>query len=389
MLTLKKIKEKDSVTPEWTLIEEEKSNKVDALFSLYEKDKPKAKIYYHLNKGHFTVVRKLLFEFPNGDFKFVIIHKTYGISSTNKMYSREKTIKSVMYKNKKFYSYDNTYKKAFVCPLTFGLLHNFNSGFKNHEFVIGYLTTRFGWLRYVSENTFWDMSFNTIISKKLFNLKAMLRYRYNCPYPIAKFVHAYCITTPNPKGYLTAWKQIRNNLINIENLSESMFKNNIFQDACKMGQMVSEKINCSWGEKRLTLEHDKWSKIVTNVLLENEPLKILNVNPIYVEFAKHSGLELLTTNHELIAEGKRMNHCVATYANTVDNGSCGIYKAFGGTLELRKNGPKLYISQYRNHSNNSMANDIYNKVDDMVLSFKPEHDSYSFYHTVDSNDLPF
>lgn len=384
-------KEVTSTKPNWTLIDEYKSLKVDALFDVYAKDKAKAKIYYYLNKGSFVTTRKVLFEYDNGDFKFVHIRKTYGISSTNKMYSHEKTLESIMYRNHRFYLYNNKGSKSFIQSLSFSNLRVFLHEFGNDTTIMNYITSRFGWLRFISEDSLcWNIIFDTVVKKKLFNQKAMYRYIYGCPYPIAKFVHNYSSNTRNPLKYLKVWKEMRKNLYNIESLSEELYRNHLFQDTCSMGQMVGEKVNCSWGLKRLKTEHDKWSKIVTEVLLENEPLMDLTIHPIFVEFATHSGYTLLTTNHALISEGRNMNHCVGTYSSAVNNGYSGIFRAYDHTLELRRSGNKLSISQYMGHSNIAAPLELRNQVDGFLSTFVSSETYEGFYHKVnEGDDLPF
>ena len=105
----------------------------------------------------------------------------------------------------------------------------------------------------------------------------------------------------------------------------------------------------------------------------------LNIHPIYTEFAEHGGLQIFTSNHDLIAEGKLMNHCVGTYSGSVNRGVCGIFKAFGYTLELRKhmNGV-LYISQYMGYNNSAVPNDIYQDVLELIKTFKPSKRSLEY-----------
>jgi len=381
---------KDEVTtkPTWRLLSMDKNAKLDTLFDVYATDKAKAKIYYHLNKGSFSTVRRVLFEYLNGDFKFVIIRKTYGISSTNRMYSSEKTLESIIYKNKKFYLYNNNNGK-FIKQLSYYDIHVFNNQFGHKEDVYDYLVQRFGWVRFIrDEHTFGWIPFNTIISKRLYNKKALLRHIYGCPYPVAKFVHDYTINCRAYLKYLPVWKEMRKNLINIENLSIEMFRNSLFQDSCRFAQMLGVKVNCSWGLKRLKSEHDKWSKIIIAVLLENEPLIELTIHPIFIEFAAHSGFELLRTNHELIAEGNIMNHCVGTYSPSVNRGTSGIYRVNGHTLELTRNSNGVRINQLMGHSNCNAPIELNKYVDTFIKSFEPSELSVG-YLVNDESDLPF
>jgi hypothetical protein len=384
------IKDAEGVKPNWTLISEYKNSTVDTLFELYAKDKAQAKIYYHLNQSSFTVIRKVLFEYANGDFKFVKIHKTYGISSNNKMYHSEKTLESIIYKNKKFYHYSNHYKKPFITTLSFSNLRMFLNNFGNDNVVLDYLKSKIGWIRFIEEDYMFHMvSFNTVIKNKLYNKKAMLRHLYRCPYPVAKFVHEYTKSIPSPFKYLKVWYEIRKRLINIESLTEEKFRLNIFSDVCKFSQMVGKTVNCSWGLKRFETEHNKWNKIIVDVLLVNEPLKDLEIHNVFREFAEYSGFDMLLTNHDLISEGRLMNHCVGTYGEHVNNGLCAIYRVHNHTLEVRKNNKGLYIGQYMGYRNASAPKELYDKVKEVVDSFEPSNYYCLEVDGVFDNDLPF
>ncbi len=216
----------------------------------------------------------------------------------------------------------------------------------------------------------------------------MLRHLYRCPYPVAKFVHEYTKSIPSPFKYLKVWYEIRKRLINIESLTEEKFRLNIFSDVCKFSQMVGKTVNCSWGLKRFETEHNKWNKIIVDVLLVNEPLKDLEIHNVFREFAEYSGFNMLLTNHDLISEGRLMNHCVGTYVEQVNNGSCGIYRVYEHTLELRKNNKGLYICQYMGYGNSPAPEELYNKVKEVIDGFVGT-DYYLEVDGVLEDDLPF
>jgi len=331
----------------WTLIHESKGSMVDKLYELYKVDKEKARIFYFLKSDtldKFETRCTLLFEDKNGDFRFVRSLKRHGITSTGKMYITKKTIYSLTYNEKTgFHYYTNEYGKGFVQQLTWQHLYNFsqhvattflgNDVSNTPNVIIEYMVERFGWIRNVKDCRIWTVPFNIIVKNKLYNTKALLRYYYKCPYPQAKLVDAYCNAHSNGQ-YIKMWCEMKKSLINIESLKEELYHHPLFHDTCRMARMVGKKVNCSWSIKRLKSEHDKWSKLVTQVLLETEKLRDLKIGRIYKEFAMYSGFEMLTTNHELLEEGVRMNHCVGTYSSAVDAGNCGIYRVLGYTLEL-------------------------------------------------------
>jgi hypothetical protein len=355
------LKKNDDV--KYTLIQETKSDRLDKLLELYASDKERARIFYFLNRNEFWLSRKVLFESADGSFRFVIYNRKFGISETSKIYSRETMIESISYNGKRLYSCHRINGSIHkVRDLTFNNIKSLNDANQitwNNPLidttVIDYMKKRFGWLRYIEENSFLHfIGLNKVIINKLYNLKDLFRYQYKCPYPIANMVYTN-MSNYSDADRLVKWTEIRKRLISVENLSEEMFTNPLFFDTCKLSQMVNKKVNCSWGMNRLKLEHDKWTKIVTNVMIESEPFKKLKIARVYEDFAKFSGFELLRTNHDLIIEGKKKNHCVATYVNSVERGNCGIYRVYGCTLELRINdmfGNKvLLISQYMDYNN--------------------------------------
>jgi hypothetical protein len=114
-----------------------------------------------------------------------------------------------------------------------------------------------------------------------------------------------------------------------------MIQHHLFQDACRMARILDKKVNCSWSLKRLTEEHDKWSREITFIVLSNEPVSDLIIKEVYREFAEYSGYRLLTTNIDMLGEGMIQNHCVGTYIHKVNRGQCAIYHIEGYTLEAR------------------------------------------------------
>lgn len=377
---VKKRKVKSRGDVKWTLLHEFTNDKIDTLFKLYENNKVDAKIFYHLNKGGLSRSRTVLFEYPNGDFSFILFRKTFSISKTSKMYSSENKLESITYcKDTGFYYIDNNGKRPMIQHLSYSTLNNFCEKFRVYSMdgtnnstntvgkaILDYFNSRFGWLRNISEGEFYNISLNTIVKHKLFNERLILRYLYKCPYPQAKFIHRI-------KGgmYYRVWREMSKSLINIENLSYEFFTNGLFEDSCRFANMLDEKVNCSWSFKRLKVEHDKWNKVITRVLIENEPLRNLNIANIFEEFSRFSGFKILRTNIDLLEEGSRMRHCVGTYSSSVDSGYCCIYRVDGYTLELRHMSfnNQLMIGQYMDFGNVPAPSESLSKVTEAVSNF--------------------
>lgn len=337
---------------------------VDVLFKIYMKNKYNARVYY-MNEGNnnFNRVRVGIFDEPNGDFSIVCFRRKYGISKTNKMYNRESREFSIIKKDNKFY-----YRtKKSILPLTYNHLMAHSLEYN----IIQTLVERLPWLRYMTENSICrNVAFNTLISKKIFSLEKALKHEYKLPAPSAKLLH-------NMESYQASYlRYYIEYLINVENLHNTLptYDFSIFYDTVKMAKTLDKKVNCSWSKKRLKEEHDKWSKEITDIVFTESNRK-LSLSDIYLKFAESSGFNILQTTKEMNLEGKKQNHCVATYVSKVDSGNCAIYTISDYTLELTKkwvdNHTKqiLVISQFRGYSNSPVPKQFYKLVGDALVKF--------------------
>lgn len=376
--------------PTMRVFEETPNPKVDRLLELYKKDKRKAKILYENDRGNgYSTFRVCLFEYPNKDFRIVSLCKTFGMSKNAIIYSREKNNWAISYKHKtkSFYFIGS---KNNVKQLNLSTLLN---QVGNSSEIYEYLLNKFGWLRNLRESKHGHfISLSTVIKNKLFNERDLLKYLFKCPYPVAKII-SDTIVNYSPHDLIKVWKKAKEVLINIENLKPEILSSQYFFDTTRMAAALGKTVNCSWSEKRLKQEHDAFSKEITNVILEFEPLKYLNVAKVFLDFAEFSGFDILTTNHELIEEGKRMNHCVGTYSHSVSTGKSGIFRHGGCTLELtysqpyipfserQKEGFKeekriLNIIQYRGYSNVEAPIELTNEVKRLVELFNENIKEY-------------
>ena len=354
---------------------------VDKLIELYKKDKFKARVVFmNGSKSNYTKQDVVMFFHENGKFNIVQIIKQFGISITNKVYTYKSVVNEIIYKDNKLWFRFKHIKVFRLIQLNNDILRQWNTDTKDEVFK--FLQDRFSWLRFVLENNV-PLAYNTIIKNKLYNLNDCLKHMYKVPLPVAKMFFKHNITFALNGNY-TTWimslKSYRKYLINIENLKEEFILNTYFKDSLKMAKTLDKRINCSWSLKRLKQEHDDWSKEITNIVLENEPLRELNVNKLFVEFGLKYNYRLLNTNKELLYEGIRQSHCVGTYIDAVDNGDSGIYHIDGYTLELRKEQVfktdfsvshyRLKINQFKGFNNLTNApEELFNEVSDKLNEF--------------------
>ena len=390
-----------------TVLSESKSNAVIKLREIYEQDRQKAKVIFDNNKNNYgySDSKLCLFEYPNGDFRLVSLSRKYGMSVNAVLYGRESNnwVISYKHKTKGFYFIE---KNKNIRALTMHILNAYCATKDN--IVYDFMLKRFGWMRNLSESTHGGaLTFATIIRHKLYNEREIMKHVFKCPYPLAKMLDEHR-GSYSPWDCAKVWKEQRKVLLNIENLKPEIYTSPYFLDTTKMASSLGKKVNCSWGLKRLKQEHDNFSKEIVKVILEFEELQQLRIKKVYRDFAAFSGFELLETNHDLIAEGKTMHHCVGTYSSTVDTGTCAIYRYKGHTLDLRFRKPyvfkstdeelkkKLDINQFMGYDNVSAPKELRDEVQLILDAFNSNlidydtEDDIEWYESLNhDNDLPF
>lgn len=348
---VKEVTEKDK--HEWELISETPHPNVDNLIKVYKKDKQKARVVFCQDKTKFNYNRVVKFTKKNGDFQIVTFTVSYGISTSNIMYHRAKRTSAIYYSKKKFWYQHSDGRTMQIRPLTFGGLtgylnvyaHNLIKLKENKLYME--LRDKFFWLKVVEENKdMHTLPFNTIVAHKLFGYNDMLRYKFKCPLPVIQNLKKSGLMSKyseqseqdfSPRkasGFFKIWKECMKVLTNLDRATPELFSSPYFIDTCKMASSLSKKVNCSWGLKRLKEEHDDWSRQITQIVADCEPLHILNISSVYKSFTKFSGYKVLKTNREMIAEGMSQDHCVATYIDKVDKGECAIFHVNGFTLQV-------------------------------------------------------
>ena len=337
---------------------------VDTLFKIYEKSKFNARVFYMNGESStFNKTRLGVFDEPNGDFNIVYFIRKFGISKSNIIYSRESREHSIIKKGNKFY-YKN---KSNIKPLTVNHLKNTMLS----DIIINEMVIRLPWFRYISEhNILGNVTLNTIFSKKLFSLEKALKHEYKLPLPSAKILFKLK-SNNNQADYLKYYIEYLNNTENLHNTLPN-YDFGLFYDTVKMAKTLGRVVNCSWSPKRLKEEHDAWSKEITDIIF-TEGDRMMSIADIYLKFSDATGFKLLKTTKEMNIEGRKNNHCVATYVSRVENGGCGIYSIEDYTLELRSfwvNGKlTLNINQFRGYKNCDAPKELYNLVERELFKF--------------------
>ncbi len=373
-------KEEKKKFPEWFKkqsieLERTESPKVNSLFKFYEKNKYIARVIYMNDSSGYENWKTMLFTEENGDFSFVVFRKKYGISITNKMFTGNKRMVTITYKDGKFWLINNTSRKS-IMPLTLmGLssaLPHFGMGKSNtYKIILNKLSERFSWFRYVDEHkVLYNKSVNTIINKKLYSLKKGLKEEYGVPYPVAKILHPLKDRVHIIRNFKFHLKQMDN----VESLKEEWLTKDpsLFHDTLRMARILGVKVNCSWSKRRLKEEHDNMSKKITDIIFIDGD-RDMSIADNYINFSKFSGYQLLTTTKQMAFEGRRQNHCVASYVGSVECGNSAIYHIKDFTLELGNgysNGKKAVVmKQFRGYKNQGAPQWLVDEVTTKLVDF--------------------
>ena len=362
------------------MLGEHYSSKVKKLYELYESDKFKARVYFMNEKYDFVNSRLVLFMKDNGDFDIVNFVRTYGISKTNRVYSREKRTFQLKFSKNKFTLIINKKQSRVIAPTLSNILNeimHFGSVYESDKEILNLLSERFAWIRFIRENTsLHNISLNTFINKKLFSLKKALKYYFKCPYPVAKLFND-SKTSHNGIAYV---RHYMGYISNIESFKSSWVNESFdfVYDCLKMAKIVDKKINASWSDRRLKEEHDKWSKTINDIMFIDCDRE-MNISEIFLDFEKFSNYKVIKTTKRLAQEGLSMNHCVGSYVSRIETYSCAIYTLNKHTLELKRSWLKgkqvLSIGQLVTFSNGAPNEILKKEVIECVNNFnKKLHD---------------
>jgi hypothetical protein len=362
------------------LISEKLSPNIASLVDIYKQDKVKARVIYTERRNTLRYNNEYVysFEYPNKDLRIVSFSEKIFFTKKNVMYKRKSSPYIIIYKHaaKSFYLKRGKVFKVMMVGELFQYLGETN--------LYIYLVGKFGFLRNLYEiDECRHLTLGTIIKKKLFNREKIIKHIYGVNHNVAKVL----AEAKKSDGNITfIWKQYKHLFINLDSLTPSFFKDNmdILHDTFRYADMFGEKINAKWKRKRLVEEHDKMYRRYIDIILEFEPLRELNIKQVYKDFKEFTNFDMLTTNHQLIEEGKKQNHCVGTYVNQVNSGSCAIFTIDEYTLEVRfekrsnwdnnlkrfkDDVHRLHLNQLRGYKNKSAPKELQDVVEEAINAF--------------------
>ena len=162
---------------------------------------------------------------------------------------------------------------------------------------------------------------------------------------------------------------------------------NYFDDLIKMANEFDQKINFSLNKDNIKEQHDK-------ILLENldkMKAKSIHVDDKFLVLEKYLPKEfkIIKTGKELLFEGLTQKHCVNSYSDIINQGSCCIitteyndrrYTAeisFGKYNWLDEYNQEIYtINQFKGYANSSVPNELISKLQNIINEVNKKEKKY-------------
>lgn len=324
----------------------ETNQNVDKFMQLYAEDRFKARLFSFDNQ---PVTNQIIINEKSTDvFQIFFSQKTYGVSVTMKLYARRKDTMKIFVNKTKFYvSERNRLFPVCLCNL-------------NRD-IINIFLERFPWIRFLQENNFNNITFNTIVKYGLYSKEKVLKWMYG-----QNKETSYLLFNNNIDRKL--WINYKKSLSNISNLYPEILRSDFFIDTVQLAFKLNEKVNCAWSLRRLEEEHNRMSKQYTDTVLEisNRPLII---HPIFVKLNSFLDGGLITDTKNLALEGKSQRHCVASYSHYIDKGKTGIFHIKGHTAEVINTGKELQLRQFRGRMNVDAPEFLRKELQEQIFKF--------------------
>ena len=127
---------------------EYKSKRVETLFDIYKEDRYSARVVYMNDTSNYLNYRLVKFTKDNGHFSIVLFRRKYGISISNKIYSRESRLMSIHYNGRFYFSSGSQVRPLTLQSIAVHIPHIENASIS--EILIDNLEKSFTWLRYMS-----------------------------------------------------------------------------------------------------------------------------------------------------------------------------------------------------------------------------------------------
>lgn len=357
----------------------------DHFVKLYKENKPLAVKFYRLSNNKPCKTFRVSFESEKGRVIQIENHKV-GISRAGHLYRNKKVISKLIISTQKrsvIWKRGSAYHRVTPDYIP-GIKHELRQ--LNVKPIEIYEVLHPG-LKWMNDFDFsFKVSLTALKKHKLFSLEKLVKYKWQhidksfavrmivnqmCGVEKLEFLNMQLSVCTNPNYFFHVFEQVSERIKrDIKNGYKELMQGfasagnhdySTLKDTIEMAANLGYKINLKWSPKRMEKEHDKMMKEVNEVLLLGSNRKIF-IDPVFTHLELPPKFTLLKTTGELAFEGKRMKHCVGSYTNNVERGTCAIYRLdftnSSYTLELQKRVNGIIVGQLKGYRNQSAPEEI-------------------------------
>ena len=277
---------------EYELLYSEVNPNVTKLHEIYKDDPWKARVFF-MDKGKdcYLTYRLGYFDRGNGEFSIAYFRKQYGISKTNRMYSSERQVFSLVHTNGKYHTTFSIFSKKQVRLASVEQLSQLPTDIV--KLVIDKLRPKLPWLRLLGEhNIMHDIPFNTIIKHKLFDYDSALKYMYKVPIKTAHMIHS-CENYNIRRNLKHYWQYTTN----VGELNPELIENggaiDLFYETLKLAKVTGFHVDCRWGIVELQTANIALNMQVEETLFTTTDTEF-EIDHLFLEYQKKINHEIIT-----------------------------------------------------------------------------------------------
>lgn len=143
-----------------------------------------------------------------------------------------------------------------------------------------------------------------------------------------------------------------------------------YVDTIEIGKMLGFKeskkiVACCSSVSALNMLHDQWTELLNNLNTTTQS----NIRLPILNGTDSDNIQQIKTSHEVIKEGKSMNHCAASYIPRLIKQECYLFKVLypeRATLEIGLVGSKIFNRQLKLSNNREPSSDTQKYVKEWI-----------------------
>jgi len=266
----KNINLKEDKKWEYEIISDNTDNIFKKFNEIYDKNREAAR-YFILSENN-KIYSQRIVVFINKKVHIVVKESiSYGVSISLKRYKSVKTLEKYYIDTNNGSISRSVNSKFIPCKPT-----NISSEIKD------YIISKMKWIGFVFKLNL-PVTFNTIVTKKLYSERKLLSWFWGTNYPTAlKLNHAL----KNNAELYTIRKNTKN-IENINNFNPEFFNNRenmcLFISTLYLSVKTLRKVNAAWSYNRLLLENKKMNRLILDKLYDNYNIQ-LPINECFLPF---------------------------------------------------------------------------------------------------------